>query len=155
MREADVGGCASIILAAPLWRAYGLTSEGAARASFSDVFAGVCRGLVAEDEGEIVGHVVFTVRGTFVHSGYVRSLAVAAHRQGRGVGGALMDAAEAAILDAGPNVFLMVNAENTGAQRFYERRGYRRVGALPEYVRRGVTELLYRKTVGPIDGTGP
>jgi ribosomal protein S18 acetylase RimI-like enzyme len=151
MREADLAACASIVLALPLWRAYGLVTEAAARASFSDVFAGACRALVAEDGGHVIGHVVFAVRGTFIHSGYVRSLAVAPERQRRGVGGALMDAAETAILAEGPNVFLMVNDQNAGAQRFYERRGYRRVGLLSDYIRRGITEALYRKTVAPID----
>lgn len=151
MRDADVGACASIVLAVPLWRVYGLTSEDAARASFAEALDGRCRALVAEDEAGVVGHVVFAVRGTFLHSGYVRSLAVAPERQRRGVGAALMDAAEAAILAEGPNVFLMVNADNAGAQRFYERRGYRRIGLLPDYIRRGITEALYRKTVAPID----
>jgi len=63
-----------------------------------------------------------------------------------------MDAAEAAILSHGPNVFLLVSSWNTGARRFYERRGYRRIGEVADYVRRGITEVVYRKTLGPIEG---
>ena len=65
-----------------------------------------------------------------------------------------MDAAEAAILEGGPNVFLLVSEWNTRAQRFYERRGYRRIGDVPDYVRVGITEVLYRKTLGPIQRDG-
>jgi ribosomal protein S18 acetylase RimI-like enzyme len=82
----------------------------------------------------------------------VRSVAVAPDAQHQGVGGRLMDEAEAAILGSGPNVFLLVSSWNTGAQRFYERRGYRRIGELADYIRRGITEVVYRKTLGPIQG---
>lgn len=108
-------------------------------------------GFVAEDAGGVVGFVVYAIEGTFVYSGYVQSVAVAPDAQRRGVGGRLMEAAEAAILGRGPNVFLLVSQWNTDAQRFYERRGYRRVGEIPDYVRRGITECVYRKTLGPIE----
>jgi len=152
MREPDVVTCASIMLAVPLWTPYGVTTVDAARAAFADVVAGTCLGLVAEEAGRIVGFVVYTVRGTFVHSGYVRSVAVAPEAQGRGVGARLMDAAEAAILVYGPNVFLLVATWNAGARRFYERRGYQRIGEITDYLRRGITEVVYRKTLGPIQG---
>lgn len=152
LREADVAACASIVLAVPLWRPYGVATDDAARAVFADVLAGMCLGLVAEDAGRIVGYVLFALRGTFFHSGYVRSVAVAPDAQHQGVGGRLMDAAEAAILGHGPNVFLLVSSWNTGAQRFYERRGYRRIGEIPDYVGRGITEVVYRKTLGPMQG---
>ena len=152
MREADVGTCASIMLAVPLWTPYGVTTIDAARAAFADVIAGTCLGLVAEEAGRIVGFVVYTLRGTFVHSGYVRSVAVAPEAQHQGVGARLMDAAETAILDHGPNVFLLVSTWNAGARRFYEHRGYQRIGEITDYVRRGITEVVYRKTLGPIEG---
>jgi ribosomal protein S18 acetylase RimI-like enzyme len=152
MREADVADCASIVLAIPLWGPYGVTDTEAARAPFGDVLAGTYLGLVAEDAGRVVGYIVYAIRGTFVHSGYVRSVAVAPDVQRRGVGGRLMDVVEAEILAHGPNVFLLVAAWNTDAQRFYERRGYRRIGELTDYVRRGITEVVYRKTLGPMQG---
>ncbi len=152
MREPDASSCAAIMHASPLWVRYGITTLEAARRALGDMLAGTRLGFVAEDAGGVIGFVVYTVEGTFVHSGYVRAVAVAPDAQRRGVGGRLMDAAEAAILGRGPNVFLLVSAWNTDAQRFYERRGYRRVGEIPDYVRRGITECLYRKTLGPIEG---
>lgn len=152
MRASDIEACASIMLAVPLWTRYGVTTVEAARAAFADVPAQECAGLVAEDAGRVVGFAVFVVRGTFVHSGYVRSVAVTPDAQGRGVGSRLMDAVEAAIFGHGPNVFLLVSAWNNDARRFYERRGYRRIGEIPDYVRHGITEVVYRKTLGPILG---
>ncbi len=149
--DCDVNACASLMLAIPLWARYRMTPE-RARATFADVREGSSSGVVAEDDGRIIGFLVYRVRGTFVHSGYILDVGVAPDAQNRGVGRQLMDAAEADIFRHGPNVFLMVSAFNTGAQRFYEERGYRRVGEIPDYVRRGITEILYRKTLGPIAG---
>ncbi len=147
---ADADACAAIILGTPLWEQYGVATAEAARAPLADVFNGTCSGLVAEEEGRILGFVVYTAEGTFVHSGYVRTIAVATETRDRGVGRRLMDAAEADIFNHGPNVFLLVSTWNVAAQRFYEVRGYRRVGEITDYVRRGITEVLYRKTLGPI-----
>ena len=150
---ADVEACAAIMSALPLWRHYGVSADEA-----REVFAGALRGAahvqVADDGARVVGFVEYLLRGTFGHSGYVWAIGVAADAQGRGVGGRLMDAAEAAIFEAGPNVFLLVNATNARARHFYERRGYRRAGELTDYVRPRLTEIVYRKTHGPIRPDG-
>ena len=151
MRATDVDACVSLMRGIPLWIEYGVTPE-RARAIFADAVGGSSAGLVAEDDGRVVGFVVYRLRGTFVHSGYILDVGVAANAQNRGVGNLLMDAAETEILRHGPNVFLLVSAFNTRAQQFYERRGYQRIGEIPDYIRRGTTEVLYRKTLGPIQG---
>ncbi len=152
LRAEDVEACAAIMSGLPLWRAYAVTMRDA-RETFHAALRGAAQVQVAEDAGRVLGFVEYLVRGTFGHSGYVWAVGVAANAQGRGVGGLLMDAAEAKIFEAGPNVFLLVSASNAGARRFYERRGYRRVGEIPDYVRPGLTEILYRKTQGPIHAT--
>ena len=152
LRAEDVEACAAVMSGLPLWREYGVTIR-EARATFTAALGGAAQVQVADDGGRVVGFVEYLVHGTFAHSGYVWAVGVAADAQGRGVGGRLMDAAEAKIFEAGPNVFLLVSAANAGAQRFYERRGYRRIGEIPDYVRPGVTEILYRKTQGPIRAT--
>lgn len=152
--EADVDACAAIMFGLPLWRRYGVITLDAARARIGRMYtesrAGHSRTQVAEHRGRVVGFVYYLSRGTFGHSGYVWSVGVASDQQGRGVGGHLMDAAETDIFGTGPNVFLLVSADNADARRFYERRGYRRVGELADYVIRGITEIVYRKTLGPI-----
>jgi len=147
-RETDVDACASMMVDLPLYARYGVTRDGA-RALFDRALAGDSRALVAEDAG-VLGFVVYSLHGTFDHSGYVRAIGVASGAQRRGVGGRLMEAAEREILSRGPNVFLLVSADNADARRFYERRGYREVGEIPDYARAGITEVLYRKTLGPV-----
>jgi ribosomal protein S18 acetylase RimI-like enzyme len=149
LQDTDVETCAAIMLGLPLWQRYGTTPEDA-RALFAAAVAGRARARVAEDGGRVIGFVVYSLRGTFDRSGYVRAVGVVAGAQGRGAGDRLMRAAEEDILSHGPNVFLLVSQDNAGARRFYERRGYRRIGEITDYVRAGITEALYRKTLGPI-----
>jgi ribosomal protein S18 acetylase RimI-like enzyme len=162
MRAQDVGLCARIVAGDPLWRRYGLT-VGGARRSLMNALADARRRrsneraagrageiAVAVEGGRVLGFVWFRVEGTFHHSGYVRWIAVAPESRSRGVGERLMRHAENRIFRGDPNVFLTVSDFNTRAQAFYRRLGYRRVGAIPEYVVPGITEYLYRKTHGPI-----
>ncbi len=159
LRAADVEACAGIIAGDPLWRRYGLTparAGGVIRRAFQ---AGRRGGLATRAVGEmavarqgrqVVGFIWFRLDGTFHHSGYVRWVAVAPGAQGRGVGTRLMRYAEERIFTRGPNVFLTVSDFNRGAQAFYRKLGYTRVGAIPDYVVPGITERLYRKTRGPL-----
>ena len=62
---------------------------------------------------------------------------------------ALLARAEKKIFKKAPNVFLCVSAFNGGAQRFYRRLGYARVGVLKDFVVRGQDEILLRKTIAP------
>jgi ribosomal protein S18 acetylase RimI-like enzyme len=75
---------------------------------------------------------------------------VAAERRGRGIGARLVSYAEARIFRESPNVFLCVSSFNPDARRLYERLGYALVGELTDYIVAGHSELLFRKTIGPI-----
>jgi ribosomal protein S18 acetylase RimI-like enzyme len=45
-----------------------------------------------------------------------------------------------------------VSSFNRDAQRLYERLGYKVVGELTDYIVRGHSEFLLRKTLGPLTG---
>ncbi len=146
---ADLPACADLVGQEDLWRRYGVGRE-KARALLQAALRGGEPVLVAVREGAVVGFVWFQVRGTFAHSGYVRWIATHPSVRGQGVGAKLLRAAEARILRHGPNVFLLVSHFNRRAQRFYRGLGYHRVGVLRDFVRSGVHEWIYRKTVGPL-----
>jgi ribosomal protein S18 acetylase RimI-like enzyme len=155
----DIDPCARLIAADPLWKRYHITLA-RARRLLQEVLAATHRGrgrtgetgefAVAHTGGQVVGFIWFRLDGTFHHSGYVRWIGVARHVRGHGVGANLMAYAERKIFARGPNVFLMVSAFNTGAQKFYKRLGYTEIGAVPNYAIRGITERLFRKTRGPL-----
>jgi ribosomal protein S18 acetylase RimI-like enzyme len=70
--------------------------------------------------------------------------------RGQGIGTALMEFVEQRVLREQPNVFICASSFNPGAQRLYERLGYRRVGELTDFMVAGHSEILYRKTIGPL-----
>ena len=61
-----------------------------------------------------------------------------------------MGFAETRIFSRHPNVFLCVSAFNAGARRLYERLGYATVGELTDFLAAGQSEILLRKSLGPI-----
>jgi ribosomal-protein-alanine N-acetyltransferase len=103
---------------------------------------------VAENESGIAGFIVLCMVGAFV--GYIQTVLVAPDQQGQGIGSKLVGHAEERIFSESPNAFLCVSSFNSGARRLYERLGYRYVGELNDYIVRGHSELLFRKTRGPL-----
>lgn len=97
---------------------------------------------VAEEDGAVVGHVSVTdltvgrmadewataTGRTADGLAEVSVLFVAGGRAGSGIGGALLDTALADIRRRGLTPMLDVVGEDTGAGRFYRRRGWRTVG---------------------------
>lgn len=142
--SADLPALAAGLAELPLLRRYG-RSASKLEATLS---AALARGeglLIAEERGDPAGLAWFLTSGTLALGGYLRLLAVLGQFQGRGLGTALLAAYEAETARASAHAFLLTSASNAGAQRFYERLGYRRVGVLPSLVVPGEDEALYWK----------
>ena len=140
----EVRACAELMATSEPWITLGRTCDQAVRILTSpsrEVYVGAV-------EGELVGFVVLIMRGAFV--GFVQTLAVDPARRGRGIGEALMRFAEERIFRDTPNVFLCVSSFNDGALRFYRRLGYEVVGELRDMLIPGHSEILMRKSTGPI-----
>ena len=101
---------------------------------------------------EIVGFTILNMHGAFV--GYLQSVCVAPRWRGKGIGSQLMDYAEGRILSENPNVFICVSSSNERVQKLYERRGYEVVGELKNWIVRGHSEILLRKTIAPLTEFG-
>jgi ribosomal protein S18 acetylase RimI-like enzyme len=144
LQTEDIPGCARIMAENPLWQRYGITLESASR-RLSDGFDHNAKILVAGPPGEPAGFVWYVENGAFSRSGYVMLIGVDPALQGQKIGDALMDEAEDLMFERFQDVFLLVSDFNEGAQRFYRRRGYELVGALPGYVITDVSELIFRK----------
>jgi [ribosomal protein S18]-alanine N-acetyltransferase len=103
---------------------------------------------VARDGREIVGFVILCMTGAFI--GYVQTICIHPDRRGQGHGSRLVEFAEQRILRESPNIFMCVSSFNHEARRLYERLGYRVVGELTDYIVQGHSEILLRKTLGPL-----
>ncbi|MDB5590819.1 GNAT family N-acetyltransferase [Enterovirga sp.] len=93
--------------------------------------------LAAECEGALAGYVLVQIRrGSTL--GRLTSVAVAQAAAGRGVGRALVAAAERAALEAGcDRMRLEVRADNARAARLYEAGGYGVIGEVADYYEDG------------------
>lgn len=90
-----------------------------------DTYMNTGRVLVAESEGEIVGHLQLVDRSGG-RSAEIKNMAVAERAQRRGVGRRLVEAARAAAHAAGRDELLVATAAcDIGNLRFYQRVGFR------------------------------
>lgn len=104
--------------------------------------------LCALADGAFAGYALIGLRkGGKTASVY--SIAVEPEMGGRGIGKALMLAAERAAVARGREALtLEVRADNLGAAALYERLGYERFGVIPDYYEDGQTALRLRKRLG-------
>ncbi len=141
---AEAHFCAGFMAASEPWLTLGFTAEQAFQ-RMTDPAREVHVTTVNE---KITGILILHLAG--VLNGYIQILAVHPDWRGRGLGTQLMRFAEERIFCQSPNVFLCVSVFNHRAQKFYERLGYRRVGELPDFLVQGQSEIILRKTRGPL-----
>jgi GNAT superfamily N-acetyltransferase len=110
-----------------------------AKAFFTKIAGEVARGetalLVARVNGCIVGTVQLglALPPNQPHRADVRKLLVHRSARGRGIGMALMTAAEDAARERGRTLLVLDTALGGAAERIYTRAGWTRVGVIPNY----------------------
>lgn len=141
---AEARSCATFLVASEPWITLGLNFEQAMQ-RLTDPTREI---HVATMGGEINGVLILFLDGAL--KGYIQTLGVHPGWRGRGIGTRMMEFAEERIFHLSPNVFLCVSSFNFAVQKFYERLGYQRVGELTDFVVRGCSEILMRKTRGSL-----
>lgn len=112
-------------------------------------FEGPCKEIYVMETGkEIAGFVILQLCGTF--KGYIQTICIHQEYRGKGLGKKLLRFCEERIFKISPNLFICVSSFNTGAIKLYHDFGFTLVGKLDNFVKQGFTELLLRKTKGPI-----
>ncbi len=91
--------------------------------------------LVAEDGGEVVGtvQVVLKQPENQPHRADISKMLVHRRARKRGIGAALMRAAEKAAASAGKTVLVLDTVTGSAGERLYTRLGWQRVGVIPNY----------------------
>lgn len=143
----DIPECAQIMLDNPLWQRYGVIAEALEKMFVKALDEGATI-LVAKMDNKIAGFVWYVTRGAWDRSGYIRLIGVSPAMQGKRVGETLMQEAETRMAEKVKDIFLLVTDFNSGAQRFYQRLGFQQVGAIPDYVKPGIAELIFHKHLG-------
>lgn len=144
--EDEARACARLMAASEPWITLGRSYD-----TSLDIIGDRTREVyLARDETGLAGFVILCMTGAFV--GYIQTVCIAPSRRGQGLGSRLVEFAERRILKVSPNVFMCVSSFNVDAMRLYQRLGYKIVGELTDYIVRGHSEFLLRKTVGPLAG---
>jgi [ribosomal protein S18]-alanine N-acetyltransferase len=147
--EAEATRCATIMSTSDPWITLGRGFD-KCRAMIADPTREV---YVARSGGELAGFLILTMQGAF--RGYIQTIAVDEKFRGHGVGTALIAFAEQRIFAESPNVFMCVSSFNERAKTLYLRLGYEVIGEIVDYVVRGYSEWLLRKSVAPMDEFAP
>lgn len=145
----DARTCAAMMCSSDPWLTLGRAFDDCLRV----VTDATCETYVAREDGAVRGFIILNMRGAFV--GYIRSICVAADARGSGIGSRLIAFAEERIFRDVKNVFLCVSSFNTRARALYERLGYEVIGELKDYIVRGASEILMRKSIGPLVPSAP
>ena len=128
-----VEGGASVSFMLPMTRAK-------ADAFWRGVAAGVARGerlvFAAEDDSGIVGtvQIILAQPENQPHRGDLAKMLVHRRARRRGIGAALLTAAEEGARAAGKTL-LVLDTASDDAERVYERGGWQRVGVIPDYAK--------------------
>jgi ribosomal-protein-alanine N-acetyltransferase len=142
--DAEAAECAGLMCSSDRWITLG-SSYDESLAIVKDPAKEV---YVASGEGTLAGFLIINMRGAFI--GYIQTVCVAPAERGVGVGTSLVRFAEDRILGETPNVFICASSFNPRARQLYERLGYQVVGELKDYLVAGHSEILLRKSVGPL-----
>jgi len=104
---------------------------------------------LAKADGEIAGFVMLNAHGSFPH---LQSVCVAPQWRNKGIGNRLIDYAEKRLFSETPNVFVCISSFHRRPLGLFERRGYEVIGELKNWIASGYSQILLRKTIGPITG---
>jgi len=141
---ADFATCAAIMSQTDPWITLCMDTEDCLKA-----FQGLYREVFVLRKGdEIAGFFIIQPQGSF--KGYIQTIAVAESYRGKGYGTRILKFCEDRILKYSPNIFICVSSFNQGALNLYTRFGFEKVGELKDFIKIGYTEILLRKTVGPV-----
>jgi [ribosomal protein S18]-alanine N-acetyltransferase len=137
-RDSEAAWCAELMSRIDPWLTYKWSIE-----RCMNVLKWPGSSLFVADAGEPVGFLLLHPKG-FLGSPYIAALAVTEESRDRGIGSRMLVCAEE-IFAGHRHVFLCVSSFNARALALYERRGYKRVGNLPDFIADGYSELLLCK----------
>ena len=149
--DAQAQACAALMASSDPWLTLGYgydTLLRTMRATGREIYL-----AHADRDARLAGFIILNLQGTFV--GYIQTICIAAEFRGQGCGSQLVAFAEERIFRDHPNVFLCVSSFNHSARKLYESLGYAQVGELTDFLVAGHSEILMRKTRGPISTFKP
>ena len=104
---------------------------------------------LAKHNDQIIGFAIIKLKGAFV--GYIQSILIIKEFQKMGFGKQLIRAIETYMFSKNPDIFICVSSFNLGALKLYKSIGYEVIGELTDYIIKGHSEFLLRKSICSIN----
>ena len=140
----EIETCARIMVGSEPWITLKRTYEDSAK-MMGDALRETYVALAGD---EIAGFLILRMDGPL--SGYLQTVGVAPEWRGKGIGSRLVGFAEERIFRDRPNVFMCVSSFNPDALRLYKKLGYEVIGEIDDFIVKGHSEVLLRKTIAPL-----
>lgn len=145
----DLESCAAIACGSEIGRRYRFDREVLAGSMRRALESGAIIVAARAAGGAILGFAWIDPRGAFGSAPYLKLIAVDEKARSGGVGAALLAEFERRAPEKARVLTLLVSDFNERAIAFYERHGFAKAGALPDFAVDGVTELLMTKRRAP------
>lgn len=144
--KSDYESLAKFISDDVAWNRYGIDYQEALKliSTAEDDF------YVVENGEGVIGFCAVRLNGVGNIGAYIRMIFVDWHYRCQGFGKQLLEHVGKIIVKQIPNIFLICSIDNTKAQKFYEREGFKRVGIMKDLVKPGHDEILYWKSAGSL-----
>lgn len=143
----EIATCIAMMLSTHPWNALYFTEEQLA-ADLANGEAIQVYAAVTPDAKKPLGFLASMAHGIGFEP-MIEYLCVSESCRGKGIGTALIRFFEEVLFPDADNLYLFVSDINPSAIALYERLGYQRIGALPDFNLMEQTEFLYRKTRRP------
>ena len=140
----EICKCAELMTDSEPWITLGRSYEDSIKIlsdSTKEVYVGISSDI-------LTGFIIIDMNGPF--RGYLQTVCIKPEWRNKGIGSKLIKFAEERIFRESPNVFMCVSSFNKEAQKLYNRLGYMVAGELTDYIVPGHSEILLRKTTGPM-----
>jgi len=144
LKQDDLERCGEILADCLMWDKYQRTLFDAVKLMHHEYNSGT-RFWVYVEGDTVVGFVGAIERGMMGEFTYIRVLAVEKNHRGNGIGTALLHHAEEQMFALSPVIYMMVSDFNVDAERLYYRLGYKKVGTISDYKKKGIDEHLLLK----------
>jgi len=143
--EKDKIFCASLMASYEPW----VTLQRSFEQAFKIINDPTSEVYLAKHDDQAIGFAIIKLKGAFV--GYIQSILIIKDFQKQGFGKQLIRELETYMFSKYPNIFICVSSFNPEALKFYNSIGYEVIGELTDYIIKGHSEFLLRKSICSIN----
>ena len=144
LSEENVKICTNIICNSVLGEKYGYEKE-----KINEMLLNAIKKeekiYTAHIKEDVVGVVWYDLKGAFCIAPYLRLIIVDKKYKGMNIGSYLIDFYEKQCVKENKHYFLLVSDFNSKAIKFYETKGYIRIGIILSFVKKNINEIIMMK----------